>query len=322
MPAGVPHSVPKAALESQQYSMNQRYKKDVQLIQAIEASFSKQKKSLDQGTFLAGGSIDSVEPRISVEEACKWMIAKGRRVVLVFDGNEVGGMFDLRTMLGVVADGVDVKRTQVGQVMVPMPVAVQEGIQEVEALAIMSKCGVSMVPVMEGESFIGCLGVEELALRNVESLTDGKSIASLINAIEEPEALLTVDSKASTVEVCRLLTSQQSHNCLVMDSDKMVGILSSWDILLRVVGAGLDPRNTSTIRIMTPSSMCVYPDYDIMDVFERLRNGEQCVPVMDYDGSIVALVDLPMIIRGALRLAGVGDEGLGAMGEGGSRWMT
>jgi CBS domain-containing protein len=73
------------------------------------------------------------------------------------------------------------------------------------------------------------------------------AISSLISATHPPE----IGVKANVLSAVTMMKREHATGILVLDdSGSLVGIFTTKDLVLRVVARGLDPANTSVIRVM------------------------------------------------------------------------
>ncbi|KAJ3191713.1 hypothetical protein HK101_007485 [Irineochytrium annulatum] len=76
------------------------------------------------------------------------------------------------------------------------------------------------------------------------------------------------------------------------EDDKLGGIFTTKDIVLRVIAAGLDPATTSVVRVMTPQPDFVGSGTTILDALKKLKAGHYLhLPVVDH-GTTLGLVDV------------------------------
>ena len=91
----------------------------------------------------------------------------------------------------------------------------------------------------------------------------------------------------------------------VHDGEKLVGVLTDRDIVVRAVATGMDPIQTTVGQVMTPAVVSCYEDQDVKEA-ARLMEEHQVrrLMVLDRDGQLVGIVSL-----GDLAV-GTGDEQL------------
>lgn len=111
-----------------------------------------------------------------------------------------------------------------------------------------------------------------------------------------------ISVKASVREAAKVMKQYHSTAILATGTpdgeDKIGGIFTTKDIVLRVIAASLDPNTTSVIRVMvicinkTPHPDFVQSDATILDALKKLHAGHFLrLPVID-DTVPVGLVDV------------------------------
>lgn len=88
---------------------------------------------------------------------------------------------------------------------------------------------------------------------------------------------------------------------LIGEGDRLMGIFTERDLLIRVVARGLDPDTTPLTAVMTPDPDTVGPDDLASLALERMRtSGYRHVPVVE-DGKVVGIVSLRDLYAAAKR---------------------
>ncbi|KAI7864059.1 hypothetical protein BDF14DRAFT_1732807 [Spinellus fusiger] len=140
---------------------------------------------------------------------------------------------------------------------------------------------------------------------SMESIKDKMTCPNL--ATLSPYAMpVQVSVKTHVDTVAKLMKEYQTTAVLVMDARGLAGIITSKDIVLRVVAAGLIPADCSVVRVMTPHPDTVPPSTSIVEALDKMHEGLYLnLPILQ-DKVIVGLVD-------ALRLTCASLEQLHAM---------
>lgn len=295
-------------------SLENRLRKDSTLRKQLQVSLRKQNKSLRTDEFIAGGSLETISCKASLLECAKLMGAKAIGTLIVLDeGEQVTGVIGLGELKAALADGLDAKLVKAGQVMQAMPVSVQLGCGDARALSLMVEHSTPILPVLEGDELVGMLEMDTLLSK--AALHEEMLLVDLINAAEPP-AIVAVEPRTTVTELCRLMRTESTNAALVIDNSRMAGLISIDNLVLRVVAAGLDAATTSVVRVMTPTSETISPEVPLAHVRDILLRKEEdggidrrYLPVMDVDGSIVAIVDvfsLASFLAGASHLSASG----------------
>jgi CBS domain-containing protein len=109
-----------------------------------------------------------------------------------------------------------------------------------------------------------------------------------------------VFSVAPTLSIADAVAEMNRHrvgSVLVIDSGRLVGIFTERDVLLRVVGAGLDPKRSLVADVMTTGVITISPQTTIdetMQIFTEKRCRH--LPVIDH-GGLVGTISIGDVTR-------------------------
>jgi CBS domain-containing protein len=109
-----------------------------------------------------------------------------------------------------------------------------------------------------------------------------------------------VHSVASTITITDAVAEMNKHrigSILVLDGGQIVGIFTERDVLLRVVGAGVDPTSTRLADVMSRNVQTI-PSSTTVDQTMALFAEKQCrhIPVVD-NGQLKGLISIGDISR-------------------------
>ncbi len=103
----------------------------------------------------------------------------------------------------------------------------------------------------------------------------------------------TVTPEASVREAARRMRERRVAALLVMEGERLVGIVTERDIVFRVVAEGRDPAAVTVAEIMTRDPVTARPDERAIDALTKMREGHfRHLPVVDGDGRVVAVVSI------------------------------
>jgi len=90
----------------------------------------------------------------------------------------------------------------------------------------------------------------------------------------------------------------QVGTLVIVDSDKRpVGIVTDRDLVIRVLGPGMDPHQTRVDQVMTRDPQTVTEKTPIEQALSLMRSGAfRRLPVVGHDGTLVGLVSLDDIL--------------------------
>ncbi|MBL9214643.1 MAG: CBS domain-containing protein [Opitutaceae bacterium] len=121
------------------------------------------------------------------------------------------------------------------------------------------------------------------------------SIATLLE--QKSGAIFTIPSTVTVAEAVKEMNDHKVGSVLVMDGGRLAGIFTERDVLRRVVGGGLDPRQTPITAVMTAQVLTVEPTItvqEVMDLFTQKRCRH--LPVVD-GGRLVGVISIGDVSR-------------------------
>ncbi|KAJ2956137.1 hypothetical protein NQZ79_g7986 [Umbelopsis isabellina] len=287
----------------------------------------------------------TVKENMLVIEAAQLMAAKRSDCVLVVDDDDhLSGIFTAKDLAyRVVAGSLDASpmcvpaetsATDALNLMVSrgfrhLPVCNQEG--DIFGLLDITKCLYEALDKMErayGSSkklYDALEGVEREwsnggpahIAQHMEQLRERMSCPD-ISSVLDGNLPVEVKLKANVKEIAQLMKDHRTTAVLVMDKHNLSGIFTSKDIVLRVIAAGLNPEQTSVVRVMTPHPDTCTPDTTILEALRKMHDGHYLnLPVRENSQSIVGLVDVLKLTYAMLEQI---NSMQGADTEGGPMW--
>ncbi|BAT79270.1 hypothetical protein VIGAN_02212400 [Vigna angularis var. angularis] len=276
----------------------------------------------------------------TVSDACRRMAARRIDAVLLTDSNALlsGIITDKDVAIRVVAEGMKPEETTVSKVMTRNPVFVTSDTLAIEALQKMIQGKFRHLPVVENGEVIAMLDITKClydAISRVEKATQqGTAVAAAVEGMElrlpgqlsvpntfietlrervfKP-SLTTIVGENTKVAIASVSDSVyvaakrmrelQVNSAVIVMEDKIHGILTSKDILLRVVAQNLSPEATPVEKVMSPNPEYASPETTILDALHMMHNGKYLhIPVVDKDGIVTACLDVLQITHAAISL--------------------
>ncbi|KAJ7275258.1 hypothetical protein B0H12DRAFT_1086454 [Mycena haematopus] len=172
-----------------------------------------------------------------------------------------------------------------------------------------------------------------------ERLREKTALPDLTTVMDVRSHPATVGPKTTVREAARLMKERRTTAVCVMEtvsssipgvapSEKIAGIFTSKDVVLRVIAAGLDAGRCSVVRVMTPHPDTAPPTMTIHDALKKMHNGHYLnLPVVEEDGHLSAIIDVLTLTYATLEqmnaMASADNTTSGeaeAGGEGGPMW--
>ncbi|KAI5683345.1 hypothetical protein M9H77_04573 [Catharanthus roseus] len=284
----------------------------------------------------------TVPETTSIHEACRRMAARRVDALLLTDSNALlcGILTDKDIATRVIAREVNLEETTVSKVMTRNPVFVLSDTLAVEALQKMVQGKFRHLPVVENGEVIALLDIAKClydAIARMERAAEkGKAIAAAVEGVEKHwgtsvsgpntfietlrermfrpslSTILSENSKVVTVEpndtvliATKKMLEGRASSAIVTIENKPRGILTSKDILMRVIAQDLPADSTLVEKVMTPNPECATVDTPIVDALHTMHDGKFLhLPVVDKDGIAVAVVDVIHITHAAVATVG------------------
>jgi CBS domain-containing protein len=121
---------------------------------------------------------------------------------------------------------------------------------------------------------------------------------------EKPDRLVSVRASDHVVQALQLMRDHRVRAVLVMDGDKLNGIITQGDCAIKVLLPGRDAKQTLVSEVMTPDPMTVKPSDPLEACMGLMANrGFRHLPVMDR-GRVVGVVSVGDVVKDSIRRMG------------------
>ncbi|KAK6153925.1 hypothetical protein DH2020_013564 [Rehmannia glutinosa] len=282
----------------------------------------------------------------TIKEACHRMAARRVDALLLTDSNALlcGILTDKDIATRVIAREVNLEETPVSKVMTRNPVFVLSDTLAVEALQKMVQGKFRHLPVVENGEVIALLDITKClydAIARMERAAEkGKAIAAAVEGVEkqwgtsvsgpntfietlrermfrpslstiisENSKVVTVDPTDTVLVAAKKIVELRTSSAVVTVDNKPRGILTSKDMLMRVIAHNLPPESTLVEKVMTPNPECATMDSPIVDALHTMHDGSFLhLPVVDRDGMVVTVIDVLHITHAAVATFKISSE--------------
>ncbi|KAJ3237635.1 hypothetical protein HDU81_009185 [Chytriomyces hyalinus] len=264
------------------------------------------------------GTVASLKPGLGITvietarvfQACQLMASKRQDCVLAVnaDGQLSGILTDKDVAFRVVALGLDPRKTLVRDVMTRDPIAVLETGPRNDALGLMVSRGFRHLPVLgadadndnedsdsdadEASNIVGVLDITKCVFdklpdleRKAHELVAHTPCPDLRSVLMAKGDVPLVEFNSPVVEAALLMKEGHETGVLVASGSgdgSLAGILTTKDLVARVVAGGMDPAVTPVSAVMTPNPKSAFPSTNILDALKTLHAGHYLhLPVVD-----------------------------------------
>jgi CBS domain-containing protein len=133
----------------------------------------------------------------------------------------------------------------------------------------------------------------EAELRRPDAGAEKKTRISGVKVSDVMTAAAITEAPADTVaEAAARMWQQQTGSLLVMEGEKLAGILTERD-LLRCTAEGIDAKSTAVSEVMTSDPVTIGPDTPLRDAAEVMfQKWFRHLPVVSPGGEVVGVISL------------------------------
>ncbi|MCO6437574.1 MAG: CBS domain-containing protein [Phycisphaerae bacterium] len=102
-----------------------------------------------------------------------------------------------------------------------------------------------------------------------------------------------IDSAEPTQKAAEHMAAMNVGALPVVQEHKLVGMITDRDVVVRVVGQGLDARTTRVGEVMTSGALTLQENDDVADAARTMKDRQvRRVPVVDNEQRVVGIVTL------------------------------
>jgi CBS domain-containing protein len=107
---------------------------------------------------------------------------------------------------------------------------------------------------------------------------------------------LLIDEKASVEDAAKKMSNHKLGSIIVTREEKPVGILTEWDMLVRVIALGRDPQKTRIDEVMTTPLITISPSSTAGEAIAlMIKHGVRRLVVVD-DEKLIGIVSQSYMI--------------------------
>jgi CBS domain-containing protein len=119
------------------------------------------------------------------------------------------------------------------------------------------------------------------------------------------ENVSVVEPDTQIPQIARKMRDEDIGSLPVVENERLVGMVTDRDIVVRAVAEGQDVRTATAREAMSPRILYCFDDQTVEEVLENM--GEQQIrrlPVVDRDKRLVGVVSLGDLAKSAKKKAG------------------
>ena len=110
--------------------------------------------------------------------------------------------------------------------------------------------------------------------------------------------VVSVSREATVFEAVKAMVARNVGAAVVLEGEKLVGVVTERDVSRRVVLAGLDPKQTPVAEVMTKQVLTVREDADRTSALQLMaKHHIRHLPVVDAAGRVKTMLSMRHLLR-------------------------
>jgi len=102
--------------------------------------------------------------------------------------------------------------------------------------------------------------------------------------------LITAGKDEKITDIAKKMKENDIGSMIITEEDKLIGLITSEDLIKRVIIQKKDPDNTTAGEVMTKNLLTASPDEELSEAIETMiTNGIKRLPVVD-NGNVVGIL--------------------------------
>jgi CBS domain-containing protein len=139
---------------------------------------------------------------------------------------------------------------------------------------------------------------DEAQIAAEQDLFDSHSLQRPISELPELRPVVCLPSTAKVSDAIQEMTDKRVGFIMIVDDEKLVGVFSERDVLVKVAPANLDITTTPVADLMTPDPQSLRSTDELVYALNLMSvGGYRHVPIVDEFGCPVAVVSMRDIVE-------------------------
>ncbi|RJQ18224.1 CBS domain-containing protein [Candidatus Woesearchaeota archaeon] len=234
-------------------------------------------------------------------------------------GNLTGIMTDTDIVQKVMAKGVYAENIKLHQVMTPEPITLDQNAPLIEASRIITNNKIKRIPVLKQGKLEGIITVTDLMFALVKlgkiyevselvkyiakSRVGSRQFQKVVRADKWMNINVVTCSRTSTIyDVAVLMEKYKVGSVVVLDKDKVAGIITDTDLIRKVCAAKIKPEGTKVEQIMSSPVVSVEQTTGLLEVAELMSKHKiKRIPVVQ-NGRLLGIISVTDLLDALIQL--------------------
>jgi CBS domain-containing protein len=139
---------------------------------------------------------------------------------------------------------------------------------------------------------------DEASVAAEQDLFDSHSLQRPIGELPELRPVVCLPSTAKVSDAIQSMTEKRVGFIMIVDDEKLVGVFSERDVLVKVAPSDLDITDTAIADLMTPDPQSLRSTDELVYALNLMSvGGYRHVPIVDDSGRPVAVISMRDIVE-------------------------
>ena len=211
--------------------------------------------------------VAKISPQETVASAAMTMAEKNISCIVAVDNENVAGILTETDLLKkAVVQGKDTRRTRVAQIMSSPVETAPSDLSVLEAGNIMEDKKIKRLPILDGNKLVGIVTQTDLT-RVLTSYGMWRDISEIMSS-----DVYTIQRKSTVAEAAQVMASRNISSVVVMDAERVIGVLTERDLFKRVVALNKNPNHIKTEEIMSFPVFSIPLNYSVFSASRTMEN--------------------------------------------------
>jgi len=200
----------------------------------------------------------------------------------------------------VLAKGIDPARTIVDQIVSSPLLTIAPTRLMLDASHLMEANHVRHLCVSDKNDIVGIISMRDLARHFVDS--EGGPVRDLDNVFRPLSVLMrttmeTIASERTVLEAAQAMAEKRIGSLLVLEAEKIVGIVTETDLVRKVIAAGLSSSNTSVRAVLTYPLIQIDINRTVRDASRLMAEARIRHLAVTEDNKVVGLLSVRDLVK-------------------------
>ncbi|HJS67297.1 MAG TPA: CBS domain-containing protein, partial [Nitrospiraceae bacterium] len=198
------------------------------------------------------------------------------------------------------AKGIDPNLTLADQIMSSPLLTIAADRPMLDASHLMESNHIRHLCVSDKDDIVGIISMRDLARHFVDS--EGGPVRDLDNVFRPLSVLMrttmeTIASERTALEAAQTMAEKRIGSLLVLEAEKIAGIVTETDLVRKVIAAGLSSSNTSVRAVMTYPLIQIDINRTVRDASRLMAEARIRHLAVTEDNKVVGLLSVRDLVK-------------------------